>query len=297
MTRILVTNDDGVYSEGLKLLAEELEQVGEVTVVAPDREQSATGHSLTLHRPLRLRKLEEGWYAVDGTPTDCVNLAVLHLLEDQRPDFIASGINFGSNLGDDVTYSGTVSATFEGTLLGIPSVAFSQAVGENFSFARGARFARRLFEHLIRHLERGEVPSDLLLNVNFPLGDIRGARFTKLGHRRYEQVVVEKRDPRGRKYFWIAGTPVWAEEDGTDQSAVARGLVSVTPLHLDLTDYRGFETLGWVSDELATLSEELAAGDGPDGAPDEESGGQGAGDQRGSHQLGAHRSDTRQSDD
>jgi 5'-nucleotidase len=129
MKHVLVTNDDGVFSEGVKLLAEALSHEVRVTVVAPDREQSATGHSLTLHRPLRLRKLEEGVWAVDGTPTDCVYLAVLHLFKDHPPDLIASGINFGSNLGDDVTYSGTVSATFEGSLLGIPSVAFSQEVG------------------------------------------------------------------------------------------------------------------------------------------------------------------------
>ena len=250
MPCILVTNDDGVYSEGLKLLAAALAEVGEVVVVAPDREQSAAGHSLTLHRPLRLRKLEEGFYAVDGTPTDCVNLAVLHLLKDRPPDFIASGINFGSNLGDDVTYSGTVSATFEGTLLGIPSVAFSQAVGEHFSFEPAARFARRLFAHLIA----SEVPRDLLLNVNFPLGAISGARFTRLGHRQYQQAVVEKRDPRGRTYFWIAGTPVWEEVEGTDYHAVSRGMVSITPLHLDLTDYRGMESLGWVEDELERIA-------------------------------------------
>jgi 5'-nucleotidase len=265
MARILVTNDDGVYSEGVKLLAAALSEVGEVTVVAPDREQSAAGHSLTLHRPLRLRKLEEGFYAVDGTPTDCVNLAVLHLLKDKPPDFIASGINFGSNLGDDVTYSGTVSATFEGTLLGIPSVAFSQAVGEHFSFAPAARFARRLFAHLID----SEVPRDLLLNVNFPLGEIRGARFTRLGHRQYQQAVVEKRDPRGRTYFWIAGTPVWEESEGTDYHAVSRGLVSITPLHLDLTDYRGMASLGWVEDELGRIAapeDEEAGADAAEGA-------------------------------
>jgi 5'-nucleotidase len=278
MPRILVTNDDGVYSEGVKLLAAALSEVGEVTVVAPDREQSAAGHSLTLHRPLRLRKLEEGFYAVDGTPTDCVNLAVLHLLKDDPPDFIASGINFGSNLGDDVTYSGTVSATFEGTLLGIPSVAFSAAVGEPFSFAPAARFARRLFAHLID----SEVPRDLLLNVNFPLGEIRGARFTRLGHRQYQQAVVEKRDPRGRTYFWIAGTPVWEEAEGTDYHAVSRGLVSITPLHLDLTDYRGLASLGWVEDELERIAApaeegEAAAESAPAAPPAGGSGGGEAG--------------------
>ena len=141
MTRILVTNDDGVFSQGIRLLARSLSEVAEVVVVAPDREQSAMGHALTLSRPLRMQKIEENWYAVDGTPTDCVNLGVLSIFKDDPPDLVCSGINFGLNLGDDVTYSGTVSATFEGTLLGIPSIAFSQEVGEGFSFERAADFA------------------------------------------------------------------------------------------------------------------------------------------------------------
>jgi 5'-nucleotidase len=240
MTRILVTNDDGVFSEGIKLLAEALGGIAdvEVMVVAPDREQSASGHSLTLHHPLRLQQLREGWYHVDGTPTDCVNLAVLGLLKDTPPDLVVSGINFGVNLGDDVTYSGTVSAAFEGNMLGIPSVAFSQEVREGFSFEPGARFARSFVETL---LEEPLDPS-LLLNVNIPSvpdGKIRGVRLCRLGHRRYEQVIVEKLDPRGRKYYWIAGTPEWKYEDGTDQAAVHDGWVSITPLHLDLTDYPG----------------------------------------------------------
>jgi 5'-nucleotidase len=237
MTRILITNDDGVYSEGLRLLARALAPLGEVTVVAPDREQSATGHSLTLGRPLRLQKIEENWYAVDGTPTDCVNLAVLWLLRETRPDLVVSGINFGLNLGDDVTYSGTVSATFEGTLLGIPSIAFSQEIAEGYSFERAAAFAGRFVAELLSATLR----PDLLLNVNLPAGELQGLSFTRLGKRVYQQVVVEKEDPRGRKYYWIAGTPEWQSESGTDHEAVASGRVSVTPLHLDLTDYRGLE--------------------------------------------------------
>ncbi|HEX2253450.1 MAG TPA: 5'/3'-nucleotidase SurE [Thermoanaerobaculia bacterium] len=249
--RILVTNDDGIYSEGIKRLAEELAKIAEVVVVAPDREQSATSHSLTLHRPLRIRKLEENQYAIDGTPTDCVNMAVLHLLKDRPPDLVASGINFGSNLGDDVTYSGTVSATFEASLLDIPSIAFSQRVGEHFSFERGARFARRMVEELVT----GELPGDLLLNVNFPEGELRGVAFTRLGRRRYQQTVVEKLDPRGRKYYWIHGEPEWREEEGTDFAAIESGKVSITPLHLDLTDYRGLETLGPVQESMLRLLE------------------------------------------
>lgn len=253
MPRILVTNDDGVFSEGIKLLAASLARIAEVIVVAPDREQSATGHSLTLHRPLRMQQIESNVYSVDGTPTDCVNLGVLWLLKDRLPDLVVSGVNFGANMGDDVTYSGTVSATFEGTLLGIPSVAFSQEVGENFSFENAARFARRFVEVLLSE----SLPTDLLLNVNIPSAEIRGVRFTRLGKRRYQQVVVEKTDPRGKNYFWIAGTPEWQEEEGTDHAAVSTGLVSITPLHLDLTDYRGLEGYPNLEQRLHGLVEGL----------------------------------------
>lgn len=246
MRRILVTNDDGVFSEGLRLLASSLGEIAEVVVVAPDREQSATGHSLTLHRPLRMQQLEESVYSVDGTPTDCVNLGVLWLLKDNPPDLIVSGINFGFNLGDDVTYSGTVSATFEGTLLGIPSLAFSQEVAEGFSFASGVEVARSFVDVITAQ----SLPDDLLLNVNIPAGKIKGVRLTRLGSRVYKQVVVEKVDPRGRNYFWIAGTPEWQEEEGTDHAAVSSGHVSVTPLHLDLTDYRGLESYDWLLERL-----------------------------------------------
>lgn len=251
MTRILVTNDDGVFSEGIRLLAEALAEVGKVMVVAPDREQSASGHSLTLHRPLRMQRVRDDWYTVDGTPTDCVNLAVLGLMKDEPPDLVVSGINFGLNLGDDVTYSGTVSATFEGSLLGIPSVAFSQEVEEGFSFEAAARFARSFIGSLIE----GTLPKDLLLNVNIPAGDIQGVSFTRLGHRVYKQSLVEKLDPRGRKYYWIAGTPEWTPEDGTDHQALVSGCVSVTPLHLDLTDYRGLGSFDGLQERLATLFE------------------------------------------
>jgi 5'-nucleotidase len=253
MPRILVTNDDGVFSEGIKLLAAALSEIAEVVVVAPDREQSATGHSLTLHRPLRMQQLEKNVYSVDGTPTDCVNLGVLWLLKDRLPDLVVSGVNFGPNMGDDVTYSGTVSATFEGTLLGIPSVAFSQVVGDPFSFENAAKFARLLVEVLLNET----LPPDLLLNVNIPSGEIQGVRFTRLGKRRYQQVVVEKTDPRGKNYFWIAGTPEWQEEEGTDHAAVTTGLVSITPLHLDLTDYRGLEGYPELADRLNGLVEGL----------------------------------------
>ncbi len=250
MTRILITNDDGIFSQGIRQLAASLAAIAEVVVVAPDREQSATGHALTLSRPLRMQKTEESWYAVDGTPTDCVNLGVLALLKDHPPDLVCSGINFGLNLGDDVTYSGTVSATFEGTLLGIPSVAFSQEVGEGFSFAPAADFARRLVEVLLTE----ELPRDLLLNVNVPAGPIQGISYTRLGRRIYKQSVIEKLDPRGRKYYWIAGTPQWEKASGTDFEAVSLGRISVTPLHLDLTHYPGLESVTSLKEKLSALT-------------------------------------------
>ena len=250
MTRILITNDDGIFSQGIRRLASALGEIAEVFVVAPDREQSATGHALTLSRPLRMQKIEERWYAVDGTPTDCVNLGVLALMKDHPPDLVCSGINFGLNLGDDVTYSGTVSATFEGTLLGIPSVAFSQEVGEGFSFDAAAAFARRLVEILLAE----ELPRDLLLNVNVPAGPIQGVSFARLGRRVYKQSVVENLDPRGRKYYWIAGTPQWDRASGTDWEAVSSGRISVTPLHLDLTYYPGLENFTSLRDQLSALA-------------------------------------------
>jgi 5'-nucleotidase len=236
--RILLTNDDGIHAEGIRALGQELSRVAEVVVVAPDREQSATSHSLTLTRPLRMFEVEPNWYAVDGTPTDCVNLAVLWLLQSRPPDLVVSGINLGTNLGDDVTYSGTVSATFEAFLLGIPSVAISQEMGKEVSFERSAKIAASWISRL---LEFEDLPREFLLNVNFPAGIPLGARVTRLGKRVYRQSVIEKEDPRGRKYYWIAGTPEWQDDPGTDHEAVRSGWVSLTPLHLDLTDYKNFE--------------------------------------------------------
>lgn len=231
--RLLLTNDDGVLAPGLRTLAAALDEVAEVVVVAPDREQSASGHALTLHRPLRMEMIEDNVYSVDGTPTDCVNLALLWLMREERPAMVVSGVNHGLNLGDDVTYSGTVSATFEGSLLGVPSVAFSQDQRDPDRQAAAA-FARRLVLEL---LDR-DFAQPLLLNVNFPARDFDGVALTRLGTRTYEQVISEKLDPRGRRYFWISGTPEWRDEDGTDHAAVVAGKVSLTPLHLDLTDHR-----------------------------------------------------------
>jgi 5'-nucleotidase len=242
---ILVCNDDGVHSEGIVALAESLEAMAEVevVVVAPDRERSAVSHALTLHRPLRINRLKEGWYAVEGTPTDCVYLATRSLLKT-RPALVASGINKGANLGDDVTYSGTVSAAMEGTLLGVASVAVSLIGRHTFRFDQAAAFAARLAGWVI---ERG-LPSDTLLNVNVPeLADgvaVRGFALTRMGRRRYGDAIVEKVDPRGKKYYWIGGEELeYADEEGTDFAAVSGGLISVTPIHLDLTNYKSFDAL------------------------------------------------------
>ncbi len=253
--RILVTNDDGIFSEGIQRLAEAAAHFAdEVFVVAPDREQSASSHALTLHRPLRLRKVRTNWFAVDGTPTDCVNLAVQGLLKESGPpDLVLSGINFGPNLGDDVTYSGTVSAAFEANLLRLPAIAFSQRVGDGFSFATAGELARRFLAAVLRE----PLARDLLLNVNLPLGPCQGLRLTRLGHRTYDQTVVEKLDPKGRKYFWIAGTPQWEEEEGTDHRAIHEGYVSVTPLHLDLTDYPGLDRYAALGENLRDLGRDL----------------------------------------
>lgn len=260
MITILVTNDDGIFSEGIKALAEALAEVARVVVVAPDREQSASGHSLTLHRPLRIRPVREHWYTVDGTPSDCVNLAVQGLLKEAPPDLVVSGINFGLNLGNDVTYSGTVSAAFEASLQRLPAIAFSQEVAEGFSFERAATFARRAVGSLLDAAAHGEaLPKGLLLNVNLPADPYRGVRLTRLGHRFYRQTVVEKRDPRGKRYYWIGGVPEWENEEGTDHAAVTGGFVSVTPLHLDLTDYAGLDRGGPLVERFEQSVRDLTA--------------------------------------
>jgi 5'-nucleotidase len=235
-TRILVTNDDGYTSEGLQILADALEGLGEIWVVAPDREQSAVSHALTLDRPLRITRLGGRRVAVDGTPTDCVALGISNLMEGSAPDLVVSGINFGFNMGADVHYSGTVSAAFEGVILGVPAMAVSLGLGEGLSFHVAARFARELAGWI---LDNG-LPPNTLLNVNVPTGVPLGVRLTRLGVRRYTEGVVEEKDPRGRQVFWIGGgRPVWEPIPGTDFQEVASGYVSVTPLHLDMTD-RGF---------------------------------------------------------
>ncbi len=233
---ILVCNDDGIGAEGLRVLVDGLDPLGQVVVVAPDRERSAAGHSLTLSRPLRATQLSDGWYSVDGTPTDCIALAVTGLLP-RRPDLVAAGINHGSNLGDDITYSGTVSSAIEATLQGIPAFAMSLAGAGELDFRGAASFAKRLTSEI---LERG-LPPDTLLNVNVPNHApeaIRGIKVTRQGRRVYSESIVRKVDPRGREYYWIGGTEAtWKQADGTDHEAVSTGWISITPLHLDLTNH------------------------------------------------------------
>jgi 5'-nucleotidase len=237
---ILVTNDDGIHAAGLRALAEGLGALGEVHVVAPDREQSAVGHALTLHRPLRVDSVGERWSAVNGTPSDCVNLAILGLLPEP-PVLVVSGINHGSNLGDDVTYSGTVAAAMEGALLGFASMAVSRAEPGPDGFADAAEVARLV---AARVLVEG-LPRQTLLNVNVPPARPAGIRLTRLGRRVYREKAVREVDPRGRPYYWLgAGPPEWDEDDDSDISAVRAGFATVTPVHLDLTNYTVLRRMG-----------------------------------------------------
>jgi 5'-nucleotidase len=232
---LLVTNDDGIFAPALQQLREHLGALGRVVIVAPDRDQSATSHSLTLHRPFRIHRHEPDVYSVDGTPTDCVVTAWYGLL-DRPPDMVISGINHGPNMGEDVFYSGTVAAAIEGTLQGVPSLAVSLATRERADFVEPARFVTRLARTV---LDRG-LPPRQLLNVNLPHRPwtaIRGVRVTRLGSRVYRDTLVRKVDPRGRDYYWIGGQdPVWESVEGTDFHAVEQGEISITPMRLDLTD-------------------------------------------------------------
>jgi len=232
---ILVSNDDGYQAPGLKALVEAMEPLGEVWVVAPEFEQSATSHAISLHRPLRIREVSPRWLAVDGTPTDCSYLAINYILKDHRPQLMVSGINHGPNMADDVTYSGTVAAAMEASIFKVPAIAFSLVSREKFDFGPAARFARSLAGAA---LERPLSPN-MLLNVNVPAGvDPQGYVMTRLGKHTYGFDVVENVDPRGRKYYWIGGSEYQHEDiPGSDCNAVLRDrLVSVTPLQLDLTD-------------------------------------------------------------
>jgi 5'-nucleotidase len=253
MTRILLTNDDGIHSDGLAKLATVLEEVGDVYVVAPASEMSGAAHSLTLARPLRIRQLDARHWTVDGTPTDCVTLALNKILQaDEMPDICVSGINHGGNLGDDATYSGTVAGALEATILGVPGLAFSLVTREHFDFSVAARFALVAVQKV---LSEG-LPEGTLLNINIPPGEIKGVRVTRQGVKNARPVITEHIDPRGKPYFWI-GEEYFSTNSagGTDYNAIEQGLISVTPLKSDMTDHRALATIdSW---NYITAAEEL----------------------------------------
>jgi len=234
MPRILVTNDDGIHSEGIIDLARALERIGDVTVVAPAHEMSAASHSLTLIRPLRIDRIDDRHFSVDGTPTDCVTIAMGLLMKDAPPDIVLSGINRGPNLGDDQSYSGTVAGALEASIHGLPGIAVSLVTRTKFDFSYAADFATRLTE---RVLSAG-LPRGTLLSVNVPPGPVKGVRITRQGMKVVRPVIIEGLDPRQRPYYWISEERLpAADQPGTDFNAVRQGLVSITPLCNDLTDH------------------------------------------------------------
>jgi 5'/3'-nucleotidase len=246
MVRVLVTNDDGYRSEGIHALVDALRGVGEVTVVAPVQEASAIGHALTLRRPLRLEAMGDRVFAVDGTPTDCVNIAVTQVFAE-LPELVVSGINKGWNLGDDVTYSGTVAGALEGALLGIPSIAVSlrQTRGP-YDFSHAARAAASMAEQILRR----PLPPRTFLNINVPKGQPKGYRVTVQAKRNHITSVAARHDPKGHAYFWIEeGQNDWQPHDRSDYQAVRDGYVSVTPLHPDLTAHHALEAVESLSFE------------------------------------------------
>jgi 5'-nucleotidase len=239
--KILITNDDGYHSDGIIALEEALADIGDIYVVAPASEQSGASHSLTLARPLRIRQIDPRHWTVDGTPTDCITLALNQILGNgERPDICVSGINHGANLGDDATYSGTVAGALEATILGVPGLAFSLADSRSNDFRESMKIARQITERAIRD----GLPIGTLLNVNIPLGEPRGIRITKQGFKEARPVISELIDPRGKPYYWIGEVREgFRAEGGTDFEAVDEGYVSVTPMRSDLTNYQAIETL------------------------------------------------------
>ncbi|HYP19032.1 MAG TPA: 5'/3'-nucleotidase SurE [Chloroflexia bacterium] len=244
--RVLLTNDDGVDSEGLFALKEALSPDHEITIIAPDRNWSTSGHTRTMDRPLRVSevRLRDGTtaYATDGTPSDCVALAALGFLSE-KPELVVSGINRGNNMGDDITYSGTVAAAMEGIVSGMPSIAVSMGWEPEWLVDVGAAFVKRLVQQIsVRGLDK-----DILLNVNVPSiphDEIKGVEITRLGKRVYNDELIVRTDPRGRKYYWMGGTEVTNElAEGTDVSAIEEGRVSITPIHMDLTNHNLLDKL------------------------------------------------------
>ena len=240
-TRILITNDDGYHSDGIIALEEGLRELGDVFVVAPEAEQSGASHSLTLSRPLRIRQIDDRHWTVEGTPTDCVTLALNRILPPElRPTICCSGINHGANLGDDATYSGTVAGALESTILGVPGLAFSLASYHSTDFTDAVRIAKEVTQ---RALTNG-LPKWTLLNVNVPEGVPSGVRITKQGFKSARPVISQHMDPRGKAYYWIGEVREgFRAEGGTDFEAVDAGYVSVTPMRSDLTSHSGIERL------------------------------------------------------
>ena len=235
--RILCTNDDGIHAPGLDLLVKVAAQLGDVTVVAPDRQQSATSPSLTVHRPLRVTRIDESSHVIDGTPTDCVLIAVNSLMPSP-PDFVFSGVNHGPNMGEDVLYSGTVAAAMEGTILGIPAVAVSFASRAEDRLDGYGPTLTRILQSLV---DRPDFPDETFFNINLPdipAEELKGVRITTLGRRVYSDSLTRREDPSGREYFWIGGgVSSWSGREDSDFRAVRAGYASLTPLHLDLTNY------------------------------------------------------------
>lgn len=233
-----MTNDDGVHAPGVKALHEAVSTLGHAITVAPERDNSAVSHSLTMNRPLKVEQIASDVYSVNGTPTDCVTIALNKILES-RPVLLVSGINPGGNLGDDISYSGTVSAAIEGTMYEIPSLAFSLAGNQPFDFTTAASVAWKMASMALAF----KLPPRSLLNVNIPncpAGDIQGVLFTRQGRRRYKDSIQETFDPWGRKHYWIGGGTVhWAEDEGSDEMAIRNQYISVTPIQLDLTNHIG----------------------------------------------------------
>jgi len=247
MATILVTNDDGIHSEGIIALTRSLEAIADVFVVAPAHEMSAASRSLTLSRPLRIDKIDDRHYSVDGTPTDCITLAMNSILQTSPPDLVFSGINKGGNLGDDVAYSGTVAGALEASIYGLPGVAVSLVQRVDFDFAQAAEVAVQIGR---RVLDQG-LPRGTVLNVNVPPGQLRGLRVTRQGAKIIRPTIVEGQDPRQRRYYWIGEEALtWNEEEGTDYEALRHGFVSITPLRSDLTDYRALDhirKMDWIT--------------------------------------------------
>lgn len=239
--RILITNDDGYHSEGIIALENALKEIGDCYVVAPAAEMSGASHSLTLARPLRIRQIDERHWTVDGTPTDCVTLALNRILsKEQLPDICVSGINHGANLGDDATYSGTVAGALESTILGVPGLAFSLAENRNHDFTESAKVAGVMTAKAIKE----GLPKETLLNINVPKGVPKGIRATKQGFKNARPVISEHIDPRGKPYYWIGEVREgFHPEGGTDFEAVDEGFVSVTPMRSDLTNHKAIELL------------------------------------------------------